>query len=451
MNEPGFGSLVLRLGGVLLLVIVNALFVAAEFSLVASRRTRIEAMIRKGDLKAKLARRAISSMSRMISGTQLGITLASLGLGWIGEPAVAATIMRLAQSLDLSLGTVAVHSAATLVAFMLITFLHIVLGELTPKALGLLYPEIMAGWLSGPLIVFAIATNPFIWLLNTSANLVLKTFGVRAPTKLDRLHSPEEIRMLVEQSGRAGALDRGDARLLAGVFEFSEKNAREVMTPRTQMTALHIQDAVAAAADVIAAAGRSRYPVYRESLDDIVGIVHAKDVLKALRAPGEVSLESLMRPVHFVPGSREIEDVLADMKLRKAHMVIVLDEFGGTAGLVTMEDLLEEIVGQIEDEYDQARDRLPRGSSAMPPPKEIGTATFPGGAELADVAERLHLSVASGDYTTLGGYLFGELGRLPKVGDLVSVNGGVFEVTAMDGRRVAEARFTAAAQSPARP
>jgi CBS domain containing-hemolysin-like protein len=463
MNEPGFGSLVLRLGGVLLLVIVNALFVAAEFSLVASRRTRIEAMIRKGDLKAKLARRAISSMSRMISGTQLGITLASLGLGWIGEPAVAATIMRLAQSLDLSLGTVAVHSAATLVAFMLITFLHIVLGELTPKALGLLYPEIMAGWLSGPLIVFAIATNPFIWLLNTSANLVLKTFGVRAPTKLDRLHSPEEIRMLVEQSGRAGALDRGDARLLAGVFEFSEKNAREVMTPRTQMTALHIQDAVAAAADVIAAAGRSRYPVYRESLDDIVGIVHAKDVLKALRreatgaggsgdrAAGGGTLESLMRPVHFVPGSREIEDVLADMKLRKAHMVIVLDEFGGTAGLVTMEDLLEEIVGQIEDEYDQARDRLPRGSSAMPPPKEIGTATFPGGAELADVAERLHLSVASGDYTTLGGYLFGELGRLPKVGDLVSVNGGVFEVTAMDGRRVAEARFTAAAQSPARP
>ncbi|MFI5280428.1 MAG: hemolysin family protein [Gemmatimonadales bacterium] len=452
MNEPGFGSLVLRLGGVLLLVVVNALFVAAEFSLVASRRTRIEAMIRKGDLKAKLARRAISSMNRMISGTQLGITLASLGLGWIGEPAVAMTIQRLAQGLDLSLSTVAVHSAATLIAFMLITFLHIVLGELTPKALGLLYPEIMAGWLSGPLIVFAIATNPFIWLLNTSANLVLKTVGVRAPSKLDRLHSPEELRMLVEQSGRAGALDRDDARLLAGVFEFSEKNAREVMTPRTQMTALHVQDAVADAADVIAKAGRSRYPVYRESLDDIVGIIHAKDVLKALRRPpGEVTLESLMRPVHFVPSSREIEDVLADMKLRKAHMVIVLDEFGGTAGLVTMEDLLEEIVGQIEDEYDQARDRAPRGSSALPAPKDTGAALFQGSAELADVAERLHLSVESGDYTTLGGYLFGVLGRLPKVGDRVSVNGGSFEVTAMDGRRVAEARFTAAAQSPARP
>ncbi len=174
-------------------------------------------------------------------------------------------------------------------------------------------------------------------------------------------------------------------------------------------------------------------------------------MLKALRAPGEVKLESLMRPVHFVPGSREIEDVLADMKLRKAHMVIVLDEFGGTAGLVTMEDLLEEIVGQIEDEYDQARGRAERGSAAMPAPKEALAGTFAGGAELADVAERLKLSLASGDYTTLGGYLFGALGRLPKVGDRVSVNGGVFEVTAMDGRRVAEARFIAAAQSPARP
>jgi putative hemolysin len=253
--------------------------------------------------------------------------------------------------------------------------------------------------------------------------------------------------MLVEQSTRAGALDRDDARLLAGVFEFSEKNAREVMTPRTQMVALHVGSGLTATADRIAAAGRSRYPVYRDSLDDIVGIVHAKDVLRALRREGPPApLDSLLRPVHFVPGSREIEDVLADMKLRKAHMVIVLDEFGGTAGLVTMEDLLEEIVGQIEDEYDQARDRAPRGSLAMPQ-ANVGAPLFPGSVELADVAERLRLKLESGDYTTLGGYLFGALGRLPKVGDRVMVPGGLFEVTAMDGRRVAEARFTAAAQS----
>jgi putative hemolysin len=242
--------------------------------------------------------------------------------------------------------------------------------------------------------------------------------------------------MLVEQSHKAGTLDRDDARLLAGVFEFSEKNAREVMTPRTDLVALPADATLADAADRIAGAGRSRYPVYRGSLDDIVGIVHAKDVLAALRKDGPPSpLASLMRPAHFVPGSREVEDVLADMKLRKAHMVIILDEFGGTAGLVTMEDLLEEIVGQIEDEYDRPRTSLaassPGGSNAV----------FPGGAELSEVGEKTGLALVSEDYTTLGGFLFGALGRLPKVGDRIDVKGGAFEVTAMDGRRIAEARF----------
>ncbi len=433
----------LRLGSVLLLVLANAFFVAAEFSLVASRRTRIEAMIRRGNAKAKLARRAILSISRMISGTQLGITLASLGLGWIGEPAVASVIHSAFQGLPAPLDRVATHGAATAVAFLAITFLHIVLGELTPKALGLVFPETIAGWAAGPLIVFAYATNPFIWVLNHSANLVLRLFGTRAPSELDRLHSAEELRMLVEQSRSAGTIEKGDARLLAGVFEFSEKNAREVMTPRTQMIALHEADSIEGAADRIAAAGRSRYPVYRESLDDITGIVHAKDVLAALRAGGPPStLAALLRPAHFVPGSREVEDVLADMKLRKAHMVIVLDEFGGTAGLVTMEDLLEEIVGQIEDEYD----RPPRQSGASLAP---GATLFAGGTELAEVNEKCGLRIDTDDYTTLGGYLFGALGRLPRTGDRVDVPGGVFEVTAMEGKRVGEARFTKKGQETA--
>jgi CBS domain containing-hemolysin-like protein len=436
MNEPGTASVLLRLGAVALLVLANAVFVAAEFSLVAARRTRIEAMIRRGETKAKLVRRALGSLNRMISGTQLGITLASLGLGWIGEPAVADILRQVFARFGDTLSAVAAHGLATAVAFLAITFLHIVLGELTPKALSLLYPEAVASWLSGPLIVFTIATNPFIWVLNASANGVLRLLGAKAPSERERLHSPEELRMLVEQSTRAGAIDRDDARLLTGVFEFSEKNAREVMTPRTHMTALHASDTLAEAADRIAAAGRSRYPVYGESLDDIVGIVHAKDVLKALRRPGTAAtLQALMRPVHLVPAAREVEDVLADMKLRHAHMVIVLDEFGGTAGLVTMEDLLEEIVGQIEDEYDRA----PRVSGGAAPGSEL----FPGSAELADVNERLHLQLASRDYTTLGGYLFGALGRLPRDGDRVAVPGGTFEVVAMDGRRVAEAKWIA--------
>jgi putative hemolysin len=327
---------------------------------------------------------------------------------------------------------------ATTVAFIIITFLHIVLGELVPRAFALLFPERVGVWLAGPLIAFTLVTNPFIWVLKTSANLVLRLFGLRAPTHLEQLHSPEELRILIQQSQTAGKLDRDDARLLAGVFEFSEKNAREVMTPRTDIVALRARDSLAEAADRIAATGRSRYPVYRDSLDDVVGIVHAKDVLAALRR-GEAppTLEPLLRPAHFVPGSREVEDVLADMKLGKTHMAIVLDEFGGTAGLVTMEDLLEEIVGQIEDEYD--RPRPPWG----PPTAATGTGAvlLPGGTELADVNERCGLALTSADYTTLGGFLFGRLGRLPRVGDRVKVKGGAFDVTAMDGKRVAEARF----------
>jgi len=438
MTDLSWHSVLARLGVVVVLVLANAFFVAAEFALVSSRRTRLEAMIRRGNTKAKLARRAILRIDRSISGTQLGTTLASLGLGWVGEPAIAHTIESLFAGLG-PLAPLATHGVAGVVAFLGITFLCIVLGELTPKALALLYPERMSGWLAGPLIAFTVATNPFIWLLRGSANLVLRLFGQRAPTTLERLHSAEELRMLVDQSAQGGKLDRDDARLLAGVFEFSEKTAREVMTPRTEIVALDVDASLAEAADLIAGARRSRYPVMRASLDDIVGIVHAKDVLAALRASAAGQrpdqLSELVRPVHFVPGSREVEDVLADMKLMRVHMVIVLDEFGGTAGLVTMEDLLEEIVGQIYDEYDRPAAQRPSGA-ALPP-----GAALPGNLSLDEVGARCGLALASADYTTLGGYLFGKLGRLPKAGDRVPVDGGAFEVVAMDGRRIAEARY----------
>jgi CBS domain containing-hemolysin-like protein len=436
MNDGSWQSVAARLGVVALLVLANAFFVAAEFALVSSRRTRIEAMIRRGDAKAKLARRALLAIDRSISGTQLGITLASLGLGWVGEPAIARTLERLFAPLPAALAPLATHGVAGTLAFLFITFLHIVLGELTPKAVALLYPERTSSWVAAPLLAFTVATNPFIWLLRGSANQVLRLFGLRTPTRLEHLHSPEELRMLVDQSAKAGKLDRADARLLAGVFEFSEKTARDVMTPRTAIAALPATATLAEAADRIAAARRSRYPVSGASLDDIVGLVHAKDVLAALRRPGPPgTLAELMRPAHFVPGSREVEDVLADMKLKSVHMVIVLDEFGGTAGLVTMEDLLEEIVGQIYDEYDRPAELRPSG--AVPPPG----AALAGGLSLPEVNARCGLSLASDDYSTLGGFLFGKLGRLPKVGDRISADGGVFEIVTMDGRRVGEARF----------
>ena len=444
MPVPADDSLGLRLAAVAVLVAANAFFVAAEFSLVAARRTRIEAMIRRGDRRAATARQAMLNITRYISGTQLGITLTSLGLGWIGEPALAEPIARLFAALPPALATVATHGLAITLAFSLITFLHVVLGELVPKALALLYPEVLGRWLAGPLVLFTTVTNPFIWLLNNSATGLLRRFGARPMSERERVHSPEEILMLVEQSRQTGNLAAQDARMIAGVFEFSEKNAREVMTPRTSMVALPATLALSDAADRVAAAGRSRYPVYRESLDDIVGTVHAKDILRALRdgASGQ-TLETILRPPLFVPGTREIEDVLADMKRQKIHLAIVLDEYGGTAGLVTMEDLLEEIVGQIYDEYDR-----PEGAGAGGGPAAAPAPVIAGSTEIPDVNRTYGLQLDDTDYTTIGGVLFGKLGRLPKVGDQVALPGATFEVVEMDGRRVGKVKVTVQRAGP---
>ena len=430
-------SLWIRIGLIVFLVLANAFFVAAEFALVAARRTRIEAMIRRGDRKAKAVRTALDDLNRQLSAAQLGITVASILLGYAAEGVLGELLHGWFANLPPTLAFATRASFAATVAVAIVSALHVIVGEQAPKTWAITYPEATSRWIARPLMFFSWITRPVTGALNWASLRVTRLMGIKGEmSEHDRVHSPEEIRMLVEQSQRAGQMGKGDARLLTGVFEFSEKNAREVMTPRTQMIALHESDSLADAADQIAAAGRSRYPVYRDSLDDIIGIVHAKDVLAGLRAPKTVELSSLHRPAHFVPGSRQVEDVLADMKLRKAHMVIVLDEFGGTAGLVTMEDLLEEIVGQIEDEYD--RPGRPRAPAAM---QAAGTTLFPGAAEVHDVNDRLRLSLSSDDYTTLGGYLFGALGRLPRVGDRVPVPGGVFEVTAMEGKRVGEARF----------
>ena len=429
-----------RLLAVVVLVAANAFFVAAEFALVASRRTRIDAMIRKGDRRAKVVKSALQHLDRYISGTQLGITLASLGLGWIGKPALAGTLESLFAGLPAPLDVIATESVAVGTAFAIITVLHIVLGELAPKALALLHPEQTSRWVAQPLIIFTIATNPFIWILNGTANAVLRLFGARAPTEHERVHSPEEIMMLVEQSRKTGRLGAGDARMLEGVFEFSEKNARDVMTPRTKIVALPAEAALAEAADRVAATGRSRYPVTGASLDDVVGIVHVKDILRGLLTGAEAPVQDIARPAFFVPGTREVEDVLADMKRQKVHLAIVLDEFGGTAGLVTMEDLLEEIVGAIYDEYDQVP--TPPGAPTRPDGSggTGGVPILPGSAEIGDVNRLLKLQLDDTDYTTIGGLLFGRLGRLPKVGDRVNLQGTTFEILEMDERRVGRVR-----------
>jgi len=431
--EPSESTFIaVKLAAVVVLVLLNAFFVAAEFALVGARRTRLEEMALRGDRKAALAQRAIKSLDRYISATQLGITLASLGLGWIGEPALAGLIQSGLGWLPGDLTLVASHGLAIAIAFIIITGLHIILGELVPKALALLFPERVSTWVAAPLMGFAWVMALPIAVLNGTANRLLRVLGISPPGEHERLHSPEEIRMLVEQSEVGGTLGKEDARLLEGVFEFSEKTAQEVMTPRTQMVALERDLTVEGAADVVAQARRSRYPVYGESLDDIVGVVHAKDILTAIRQTPGATVGSVMRPPLFVPGTREVEDVLADMKRLKVHMAVVLDEYGGTAGLVTMEDLLEEIVGDIFDEYD----RLDR-----PKPSPEGAPVLDGSLSISEFNALHDLQLDDTDYTTLGGFLFGQIGRLPRPGDRVSVGKDAFEIVEMEGRRVKSVRL----------
>src|SRR5262245_24036418 len=396
-------------------------------------------MIRRGDTKACTVRKALGDLYRLLSATQLGITLTSILLGFVAEDTVAHFFRDWFAALPPALNFLARGSIASVVAVATISVLHVVFGELVPKTWAITYPEATSRWVAGPLMVFSWITRPFNFLLNASARGVLRLLGIRSSSpELDRVHSPEEIRMLVEQSRKTGGLGAGDARLLEGVFEFSEKNARDVMTPRTAIVALPAEASLAEAADRVAAAGRSRYPVTGESLDDVVGIVHAKDILRGLLSGSEAPVQDIARPAFFVPGTREVEDVLADMKRQKVHLAIVLDEFGGTAGLVTMEDLLEEIVGPIFDEYDQASTTAALGAAAADPASAVPI--FAGNAEIGDVNRLLRLHLDDSDYTTIGGLLFGRLGRLPKVGDRVNLQGATFEILEMDGRRVGRVR-----------
>jgi CBS domain containing-hemolysin-like protein len=422
-----------RLFAIVALLALNAFFVAVEFALVRARRSRLEAMVRAGDHLARFAVTATSrsNLTRVLSAGQLGITLASLGLGWVAEASLGQTLEHWFAGLPLPLELPVRLGIATAVAITTVTYLHVVLGELAPRALSLNYPEQFAKWLAPPILAFTWLVWPFIWVLNGSSNLLLRLVGQKTVSEEETPHSPDELRMLVERASESGLLPVSDAEILGGVFEFSEKNAREVMTPRTAIVAIPAGSSLDEAVEIVDEAGFSRYPVYRDTMDDIVGMVHAKDLLRVLiRRPGDFSIESILRPVHVVPGSREVEEVLADFKRRKEHLAIVLDEYGGTAGMVTMEDLLEEIVGEILDEYDETP-----AASGM----ELGTSgarTVPGDSNISEVNAELDLLIPEDDYTTVGGYVFGLLGRLPVVGDRVTGGGAAFTVRSMEGRRI---------------
>jgi CBS domain containing-hemolysin-like protein len=430
----------LRLGAVFLLVLANAFFVASEFALVSVRRTRIRELAEQGHRAAAWAERAIATPDRFIAATQLGITLASLGLGWIGEPALAHLLQPIIGLFPGTIEDEVSHALSAGLAFAMITFLHVVVGELMPKSVALQDSERTALAVARPTVWAAWIFHPAILVLNGAGNALLRAIGVR-PAEGDRLvHSVEELKMLVSASARGGVVEDEEEEMLRAVFDFGETLVRQVMVPRTEMVAIPAE----ASLDEIVRLAReqpfSKLPVFEGSLDHIIGVVHVKDLLR-LWPDGEAegkTARQVMRETIYVPETTHVSTLLARFRRRRQHIAIVLDEYGGTAGVVTLADLAEEIVGEVSDPFDEPEIQ----------PLPDGTALIDGLTPIAEVNEHFGLQLDDPNYDTLAGYLLGRLGRLARVGDQVTIDGGELRVEAMDGLRIARVSFTLRGAAP---
>ncbi len=342
-------------------ILANAAFVAAEFSLVAVRRTRVREMVEKGVKGARLVERTTGDLDRYIAATQLGITLTSVGLGWLGQPALARLLLPPFQALGPALSSVAANSLAFGIAFLCISFLHVVLGELAPKTVALQIPDRVSLWVAAPLQVFERVFRPFIWALNTVGNWFVHLLGFQPARGLvGQVHSVTELTLLMEASEQAGVLERQERKMMHGVLAFGDMTVRQIMTPRAEIVSVCLKDPPESIVQVALERGHSRLPVYESSLDEIVGVLHVKDLLSLYSETekGLVVIQDLLRQPYFIRADMRVLDLLREFQRGESHMAFVLDEYGELMGLVTLEDLLEEIVGEIKDEHDSTEDHL---------------------------------------------------------------------------------------------
>jgi CBS domain containing-hemolysin-like protein len=403
---------------------------AAEFALVAARRARIEQLAAEGRRGAGYALRGIRELSLMLAGAQLGITMASLGLGAVAEPAVARGIETALGGLALPPG--ASHAIAVAIALAIVVFLHMVVGEMAPKSWAITDPERSALGVAAPFRAFTFVFRPFIRLLNAAANAVVRACGVEPREELAAAHSPADLVLLVEESARSGTIAEDQHDLLSRALDLPDLDAQQAMVPRPDVVAVAASAAVDELERVASESGRSRLPVHEDDdPDQIIGVLHVKDLL-ALDAHRRASTRAadLARPALHTPESRQLEALLVDMRDQRQHVAFVVDEFGTVTGLVSLEDLLEEIIGEFEDETDVAA----RGE-VLP----VGRALIVAGSLRPDeFAERTGVALPGGEWETVAGFVIAQLGRLPEVGDVVAVDGGHIEVTTMDGHRVVE-------------
>jgi CBS domain containing-hemolysin-like protein len=408
----------------LLFIIANGFFVAAEFAIIKVRPTQLAEMAAEGSTRARMARRIIKKLDSYLSATQLGVTLASLALGWVGEPAFESLIQpRLAffgvYSVPVS------HTIAASIAFILISSLHIVFGELGPKYLAIDKTLSTALWSSHLLRAFYVVMYPIIWMLNRTTNAILRVIGIKPASDNEMAHSQEELRLILAHSEKAGILSEENREIIEGVFQFSKRTARQIMVPRTDVSVLSTRKSIEENLEIIRTTRHTRYPLCDGTLDQTIGLIHVKDLFLAqLRGPGRTMME-LKRDVLFVPENSTVEALLSQFIEHKTHMAIVLDEYGGASGIVSLENITEELFGQIQDEFDRERPEIePLGN---------GRYRVRGDYLIEDLADRLKVDVGEPAEETIGGYVAARLGREVVPGDRTEL--GELSIEVLDAER----------------
>ncbi|GGA47988.1 hemolysin family protein [Paenibacillus physcomitrellae] len=418
----------LHLVFILLLVILNGFFVSAEYAIVKIRGGRIDTLVEEGRKNAAAARSIINHLDGYMSACQLGITLASLGLGWVGQPVVASFLQPLFETFGWKQGWA--YGISFIIAFLFIAILHIVLGELAPKTIAVRKAEEVTLLSAKPMKVFYRIMYPLIWVVNGLANRLLGLLHIRPASEQDYLHTEEEIRIMMKESSESGLIDSAEMKLVDNIFDFAATTAREIMIPRTEMICLYMNNSLQDNIDIAVGGMRTRYPLCDTDKDHIIGFIHIKDMIRSDCS----DLRELLRPILAVPESISISDLMKRMQKSKTQIAILIDEYGGTSGLVTLEDIMEQIVGEIQDEFDEERPGIEQ--------IEDDVYSIDGLMLIDSINDRFNLEMDSEDYDTIGGWLYARIEVLPpKVGQSAEFGGYLFTVEETDNKRISRVRL----------
>lgn len=419
MDDPS--SFLLELVIIFALIFFNALFVLTEYAIVRVRTSEIEALIRKGNTRVKDVKIITDDITKYISATQLGITVVNLLLGWIGEDIFIGALGPLFEFIGIS-GSLN-HTLSVIIGLTIITYLALTIGELAPKAIAIKNYLSVTLWSAVPLRIFYNIFKPFIWVLNASANLLLKLIGINPLSKTEQTHSEEEIRYLISEGRKTGVIDSTEHQLIEKIFEFNDKTAEDIMVPRNLMMAINIDDPRDTIIQHVIEDGYSRIPVYKDNIDNIIGIIYSKDLISAAEHKEIILLQDILRPAHFVPGNKLIGELLKELQKKRIHLAIVVNEHGGVEGLITIEDIIEEIVGEIEDEYDVETDKVQRDKR--------GLFYVNPNITIREFNSRFRTDIPENDdeYHTLSGFLQTVTGHIPDIYERIDYKGLSFTIT----------------------